>query len=110
MPTINNQNFRRENGVTSEKVTSVLKQVYDPEIQIDVWSMGLIYKLDVNQKTGAVHILMTLTSPMCPYGPMLLEEIRTRLKDEADATDVTIEVTFDPPWKPSEELRAMLGV
>ncbi len=97
-------------GCTKEKVVSVLKTVFDPEVQVDIWSMGLIYRVDVNPKTGIVYILMTLTTPMCPYGPMLLEEIKTRVKDEGEATDVTIDVTFDPPWKPSEELRAMLGV
>ena len=101
---------RKTDHCTKEKVVSVLKTVFDPEVQVDVWSMGLIYKVDVNEKTGIVFILMTLTTPMCPYGPMLLEEIKTRVKDEGDAIEVTIDVTFDPPWKPSEELRAMLGV
>lgn len=94
---------------TKESVIEVLKQVYDPEIQLDVWSMGLIYRLDVRED-GTVHILMTLTTPACPYGPMLIEEIRARVKDEAEAKDVQLEITFDPPWQPSEELRAMLGV
>ena len=95
---------------TKEKVISVLKQIHDPEIQVDIWTMGLIYKIDVDQKTGNVNILMTLTTPTCPYGPMLLEEMKMRIKEEADANDVNLEVTFDPPWQPSEELRSMLGV
>ncbi len=95
---------------TKEKIIETLKQIYDPEIQLDIWTMGLIYKLDIDEKTNKIHVLMTLTSPMCPYGPMLLEEIKTRLKDEAEASEVTIDVTFTPPWKPSDELKMMLGV
>lgn len=93
---------------TKEQVTEVLKQVHDPEIQMDVWTLGLIYEVDV--KEDVVNILMTFTTPTCPYGPMLLEEIKMRVKEEAGAKEVNIEITFDPPWKPSEELRAMLGV
>ena len=96
--------------LTKEKVIDVLKQVYDPEIQMDIWTMGLVYKVDVNVETGVVYILMTLTSPMCPYGQMLIEEVKTRVKGEAEATEVALDITFDPPWKPSDELRMMLGV
>ena len=53
---------------------------------------------------------MTLTTPMCPYGPMLIEEIRARVRDLKGVREVEVEVTFDPPWQPSEQLRATLGV
>ena len=96
--------------LTKEKVIDVLKQVYDPEIQMDIWTMGLVYKVDINQETELVYILMTLTSPMCPFGPMIIEEVKTRVKSEAGAHEVSLDITFDPPWQPSEELRAMLGV
>ena len=96
--------------LTKEKVIEVLKQVYDPEIQMDIWTMGLVYKVDINTETGLVYILMTLTSPMCTFGQMIIEEVKTRLKSEADANEVSLDITFDPPWQPSEELRAMLGV
>jgi len=85
-----------------------LKQVYDPEIQVDVWTLGLIYDIKVKEKK--IHILMTFTTPMCPYGPMLLEEIKSRVKEDTDAEEVEIDVTFEPPWQPSEDLRMMLGV
>lgn len=94
--------------LTKEQVIETLKQVYDPEIQVDVWTMGLIYDIKVNDKN--VHIIMTLTTPMCPYGPMLLEEVKARIKEDTDAEDVQIDVTFEPPWQPSEELRMILGV
>ena len=93
--------------ITKEQVIESLKQVYDPEIQVDVWTMGLIY--DIKIEKNEVHIIMTLTTPMCPYGPMLLEEIKARIKEDTSA-EVQIDVTFDPPWQPSEELRMMLGV
>jgi metal-sulfur cluster biosynthetic enzyme len=96
--------------LTQQSVIESLKQVYDPEVQVDVWTMGLIYKITINTKDNTLHLLMTLTTPTCPYGPMLLEEIHMRLKEDTGAKDVQVEVTFDPPWQPSEELRAMLGV
>ncbi|HLC19867.1 MAG TPA: metal-sulfur cluster assembly factor [Candidatus Nanoarchaeia archaeon] len=94
--------------IDKEHVIETLKQVYDPEIQVDVWTLGLIYDIKIIEKK--VHILMTFTTPMCPYGPMLLEEIKARVKEDTDAEEVEIEVTFEPPWQPSEDLRMMLGV
>ena len=93
---------------TKEEVIEVLKTINDPEIQIDVWTLELIY--DIKIENNMIKIKMTFTTPMCPYGPMLLEEIRARLRDIKNVKDVDIEVTFDPPWKPSDELRATLGV
>ncbi|MCM2324842.1 MAG: metal-sulfur cluster assembly factor [Candidatus Woesearchaeota archaeon] len=94
---------------TKEDVMEVLKTVNDPELQMDVWTLGLIYEIEV--KKESVKIIMTFTTPMCPYGPMLLDmiedAIKTRFKEIAD---VKIDVTFEPPWEPSEELRMMFGV
>ena len=94
--------------LTKEHIIETLKQVYDPEIQVDVWTMGLIYDIKVQDKK--VHIIMTLTTPMCPYGPMLLEEVKARIKEDTGAEEVQIDITFEPPWQPSQELRMMLGV
>ena len=93
---------------TKEEVIEVLKTINDPEIQIDVWTLELIYDIKIENNT--IKIKMTFTTPMCPYGPMLLEEIRARLRDIKNVKDVDIEVTFEPPWKPSDELRATLGI
>ena len=94
---------------TKDEVVEVLKTVNDPEIMMDVWTLGLIYEVEVEDDT--VDILMTFTTPMCPYGPMLLEMIESTIKDELqDIKTVTIEITFDPPWEPNEELRALFGV
>ena len=96
--------------LTKDSVINVLKQINDPEILVDVWTMGLIYDIQINEKKKHITITMTLTTPMCPYGPMLLEEIKARLKEDTGAKEVTLNLTFDPPWQPSEELRMMLGV
>jgi len=96
--------------LTKDSVINVLKQINDPEILVDVWTMGLIYTIEINEKKKVITITMTLTTPMCPYGPMLLEEIKARLKEETSAKEVILNLTFDPPWQPSEELRMMLGV
>ena len=93
---------------TKEDVINVLKQVNDPEIGIDVWTLELIYNVDVAKDKAKVK--MTFTTPMCPYGPMLVEEIRSRILGIKGMKDVEVEVTFDPLWQPSEQLRATLGV
>ena len=64
--------------------------------------------MDVKEDT--VNIKMTFTSPMCPYGPMLMDDIKSKVMGIEDVKDVNIEITFDPPWKPSDELRATLGI
>jgi metal-sulfur cluster biosynthetic enzyme len=87
---------------------AALKTVKDPEVGFDVWSMGLIYKLEVSEP-GAVKILMTYTTPFCPWGPQLNDEIMAALKG-AGANQVDIEITFDPPYKIPDELRALIGI
>jgi len=88
-------------------IEQVFKQYVDPELGIDIWTLGLVYKVTIEK--DSVTILLTFTSPMCPYGPQMVEDLE-RLIKEKGAKKVKIEITFDPPWKPSEELREMLGV
>ena len=97
--------------VTREELIEVFKSYEDPEIHIDVWTLGLIYDFSIKKEDEkeSVHVLLTFTSPMCPFGPQMVEEIEDKIKEKG-VDEVTIEVTFDPPWKPSEELREMLGV
>ena len=92
---------------TTNQAIEILKKCFDPELNIDVWTLGIIYELDV--KDDDVKIKMTFTTPACPYGPALVGDITNKLK-EGGAKKVDIELTFDPPWKPSEDLRAMMGV
>lgn len=93
--------------ITKEKAVTVLKTCKDPELDLDVYTLGLIYNVEIAK--DVVDIKMTFTSPMCPYGPMLLEQIKGALM-RAGAKTVNIDVVFDPPWKPSEEVKEMLGM
>lgn len=93
--------------LTKDSVIETLKTVKDPEVNLDVWTMGLIYNLEVAE--NGVKILMTYTTPFCPWGPQLNDEIVATLKNRGAKT-VDIEVTFNPPYTMPPELRAMLGI
>ena len=93
---------------TNEDIMNVLKSVNDPELSRDIVTLELMY--DVNVIEGKANIKMTFTTPMCPYGPMLVEEIKVKVKELNGIKDVNVQVVFDPPWSPSEQLRATLGV
>ena len=94
--------------VTKEEVIQILKEYVDPELMIDVWTLGLIYEITISSE-NAVRILITFTSPLCPYGPAMLRDLTDLIKAKG-AKEVEMEVTFEPPWKPSDEVREMLGV
>ena len=96
-------------AILKEQIIEVLKKVNDPELNIDVWTLGLIYNIDIKENND-LNIKMTFTTPMCPYGPWLVEDIKKKLLEIKEANSVNVEITFNPPWQPSEELRAMLGV
>ena len=91
----------------NDLIGNVFKKYLDPELGIDVWTLGLIYKIEITGKE--VKVLLTFTSPMCPYGPQMVDELTEQIKAEGAAA-VSIDVTFEPPWKPSEELREMMGM
>jgi len=93
--------------ITQEKLIDLLKNFKDPEIGIDIWTLGLIYKIELDH--DYVKITMTFTTPFCPYGPHMIEGLKNLIQKEGVKT-VEIEVVFDPPWEPSEELREMLGL
>ncbi|MCS7190522.1 MAG: iron-sulfur cluster assembly protein [Fimbriimonadales bacterium] len=93
-----------------DQVWEILHDVYDPEIPLNIADLGLVYDLQVSD-AGEVSILMTLTSPGCPVGDMLAEEIRDRAMSLPGIKDVHVEFTFDPPWTPeriSDEGKQML--
>ena len=90
-------------------VESALKKCIDPELHMDIVTLGLIYKIDIDQENN-VEITMTFTSMMCPYGPALVEEIKGKIIALDSVKTVEVHVTFDPPWKPSEEILATLGM
>ena len=97
--------------VEKEQVIEVLKKVNDPEIQYDIWSLGLVYNVEI--EGNKVKILMTFTSPMCPYGPMLMDDVRRQVSAIEGVGEVEVEITFTPPWGPdkmSEEAKIGLGI
>ncbi len=81
-----------------EKVIEVLNSIYDPEIPVNIWELGFIYKLEVN-KNNDVYILMTLTAPNCPVAESLPMEVKTKISMIPGVNKVEVEVTFDPPWE-----------
>lgn len=96
---------------TKEQVIEALKQIFDPEIQYDIWSLGLVYNITV--EGSGVKILMTFTSPMCPYGPALMDDVRRQIGSLEGVGEVEIELTFSPPWSPdrmTEDARIALGI
>ena len=93
-----------------ETVIEILKGIQDPEILIDVWTLGLIYDLKVDEPKGDVLITMTFTTPACPYGEILVEEIKQKVSEVKGLKHLKIDVVFSPPWQPSDEIKAMLGM
>ncbi len=79
------------------KVLDVLRTVYDPEIPVDIWELGLIYEVDINE-TRDVSIKMTLTSPSCPAAESMPSEVETKVRDLEGVTSSKVEVVFDPTW------------
>ena len=99
-------------GEIESGVVEALKTVYDPEIPVDIYELGLIYDLDVSP-AGAVHLLMTLTSPACPVAGSLPGEVEAKVREVPGVTEATIELVWDPPWNTglmSEAARLQLGM
>ncbi len=97
--------------VSEEVVTEALKEVYDPELHCNIVDLGLVYEVDA--KDGDVHILMTLTTPACPIGPMIIEQIQETVGILPGVKDLDVELTFDPMWSPdlmSDEAKSDLGL
>ncbi len=97
--------------VTEEVVVESLREVYDPELHYNIYDLGLVYDIGING--GDVHIVMTLTTPACPIGPMVTEQIQETLGLMPGVKNVEVEFTFDPPWGPdkmSDEARVDLGI
>lgn len=92
----------------SREVVEALESVDDPELHVDVWTLELVRKVTIADRK--VHILMTLTTPFCPYGPQLLDEIKGAIAEAPGVEDVELELTFEKRWEPSTDLKALLGI
>jgi metal-sulfur cluster biosynthetic enzyme len=97
--------------VTHEQVLESLKQVLDPELFVNVVDLGLIYRVDIQDKT--VSLDMTMTSPACPAGPQLIAQSKKAIESLEDGTQANIQIVLTPPWTPdrmSEAARDQLGI
>ena len=95
---------------TPDQIRDILRGVFDPEIHVNIVDLGLVY--DVRVEGDLVTVAMTLTSPGCPYGPYLLNNVKETLTVLKGVRDALIEVVWEPPWGPdkmSEEVRLELG-
>lgn len=101
-----------DTNALGEKIVRVLKTIYDPEIPVDIYELGLIYDVFVNEDYD-VKILMTLTSPNCPVAETLPLEVEEKVKSINEVKSSEVEITFDPPWSQdlmSEEAKLELGM
>ena len=99
--------------LTPETIMDNLAEVFDPELRMSIVELGLVYDIDIDDD-GFVKVLITLTSPACPLGPLLLGQIQDKLMDIEGVKDVEVEITFSPPWDPrtmaSDEIKMQLGI
>ena len=101
-----------DTNALGEKIVNVIKTIYDPEIPVDIYELGLIYDVFVNEDYD-VKILMTLTTPNCPVAETLPLEVEEKVKSLNDVKSAEVEITFDPPWTQdlmSEEAKLELGM
>ena len=94
-----------------EKIVKVLKSIYDPEMPVDIYELGLIYDVFVNEDNH-VKVLMTLTTPNCPVAETLPLEVEDKVRSIEEVAEAKVELTFDPPWTRdlmSEEAKLELG-
>jgi metal-sulfur cluster biosynthetic enzyme len=99
-------------ALTKEDVMEVLRNVLDPDIQMNIVDLGLVYEVAVREN-NSVYIQMTLTTPACPYGPALIENVKTMLLMLKGVKHVEVDMVFHPPWsteKMSEEAKLELGL
>jgi len=96
-----------------ENAIAALREIYDPEIPVDIYELGLIYEVNVDVELERIHIVMTLTSPTCPVAESLPGDVETRVRDVEGVTDVNVELVWDPPWtmeRLSEAAKLQMGL
>ena len=102
---------QQEKTQIEERIVDVLKTVYDPEIPVNIWDLGMIYKIDVKED-GSVELDMTFTAPNCPAADFILEDVRTKVDSVEGVTSANVNLVFEPAWDQSmmtEEARVELG-
>ena len=102
---------QEEKTKIEERIVDVLKTVYDPEIPVNIYDLGMIYKIDVDEK-GNLDMDMTFTAPSCPAADFILEDVRTKVESVEGVKTANINLVFEPTWDQSmmsEEARVELG-
>ena len=102
---------QEEKTAIEERIVDVLHTVYDPEIPVNIYDLGMIYKVDV-QENGNVDLDMTFTSPSCPAADFILEDVRLKVESVEGVKSANVELVFEPAWDQSmmsEEARVELG-
>ena len=102
---------QEEKTLIEERIVDVLKTVYDPEIPVDIYNLGMIYKIDVKDDQS-VELDMTFTAPNCPAADFILEDVRTKVESVEGVSNATVNLVFEPAWDQSmmsEEARVELG-
>jgi FeS assembly SUF system protein len=97
----------------NERAIAVLKTIYDPEIPVNIYELGLIYRLDVDEKEGVIDLDMTLTAPGCPVAQTFPGMVERRLREIEGVEEVTVRLVWDPPWtreRMTEAARLQLGL
>jgi len=101
-----------DKGYLEQKIISVLETIYDPEIPVNIYELGMIYDVKVKENSD-VDILMTLTSPACPVAESLPGEVKEKIKGIEDIKEVNVELVWEPPWNKdmmSDEAKLNLGL
>ena len=96
---------------TEERIVKMLKTVFDPEIQVNIYDLGLIYNIDLNEE-GHLNIDMTLTAPNCPAADFIMEDVRMKLESVEGVKSVNVNLVFEPEWNKdmmTEEAQLELG-
>ncbi|HBR87546.1 MAG TPA: hypothetical protein DEA65_06950 [Candidatus Marinimicrobia bacterium] len=97
-------------AINKDQIVEILKQCYDPEIPVDLWNLGLIYDIKINEKI--VDIIMSLTTPGCGMGQYMAEDIKNKVTSLDGVNETNVQVTFDPPWSPemmTDDAKEKLG-
>jgi metal-sulfur cluster biosynthetic enzyme len=100
---------------TAEQIREALTDVKDPELNLGILDLGLVYDVSIDGDAGEhANVVMTLTSPMCPVGPMFKKSVEDHILAVEGVSTVNVDITFSPPWDPatmaSDEIKAMLGI
>ena len=99
-------------GALRERVVETLKEIYDPEIPVNIYDLGLIYGIDIDE-SGSVDLRMTLTTPGCPVAQTFPGMVESAVREVDGVTDASVELVWDPPWTPdvlSDEIKLQLGL